>query len=111
MNDPRDTEIQSVGDNVFAAIDVPDAEGMKLKAGIVVELRRLIEAHGLTQVAAAKRIGIGQADLSKILRGSFRGLTIDRLMRMLTAFDQDVEIVSRPRSTGKGHVTFRAEAV
>lgn len=38
-----------------------------------------------------------QPDLSNILRGHFRGYSVARLMRMLTAFNQDVEIVVKPR--------------
>ena len=52
--------------------------------------------------AAAKRIGIGQPDLSNVLRGRFHGYSVERLMRMLTAFDQDIDIVlTPPHKTGK----------
>ena len=98
--------------NIFADLGLPDAEEMLLKSTIVIELRRLIEQRKLTQTAAAKRIGINQADLSKILRGRFRGYSEARLMRMLTAFDQDVEITTRPhRKAGKaGRVIFTPRA-
>ena len=59
--------------NIFADLGLPDAEDMLLKSTIVIELRRLIAQRKLTQTAAAKLIGIGQADLSRILRGRFRG--------------------------------------
>ena len=102
-------EVHESSGNIFADLGLPDAEDMLLKSNIVIELRRLIEARKLSQTAAAKLIGIGQGDLSKILKGTFRGLSVERLMRMLTAFDQDVEIVSRPRATNepRGHITFR----
>ena len=95
--------------NVFADIGVPDAEEMLLKSTIVIELRRLIEGRNLSQTAAAKLIGIGQANLSKLLRGQFRGYSVDRLMRMLTAFDQDVEIIMRPhpKAGEAGRISFR----
>ncbi len=76
-------------------------------------MRRLIEARKLTQTAAAKRIGIGQPDLSNVLRGRYHGYSVERLMRMLTAFDQDVEITVRPRRSKKGEsgrITFNAKA-
>jgi predicted XRE-type DNA-binding protein len=99
--------------NIFADLGLPDAEDLLLKSQIVVELHRLIKARKLTQTAAAKRIGIGQPDLSNVLRGRFRGYSAERLMRMLTAFDQDVEITVRPRRrrTGEGgRITFAAAA-
>jgi predicted XRE-type DNA-binding protein len=95
--------------NIFADLGLPDAEELLLKSQIVVTLRRLITARKLTQTEAAKRIGIGQPDLSNVMRGRFRGYSTERLMRMLTAFDQDVEITVRPRrgkSKESGRITF-----
>jgi len=108
----RRTHVEVGSGNIFADLGLPDAEEMLLKSTIVIELRRLIEQRKLTQTAAAKRIGINQADLSKILRGRFRGYSEARLMRMLTAFDQDVEITTRPhRKAGKaGRVIFTPRA-
>lgn len=99
--------------NIFADLGLPDAEELLLKSQIVVQLHRLIKARKLTQTAAAKRIGIGQPDLSNVLRGRFHGYSVDRLMRMLTAFDRDVEITVRPRRSKKGQwgkITFNARA-
>jgi predicted XRE-type DNA-binding protein len=99
--------------NIFADLGLPDAEEMLLKSQIVVQLHWLIKAHKLTQTEAAKRIGIGQPDLSNVLRGRFRGYSAERLMRMLTAFDRDVEITVRPRRNKKGRagrITFNARA-
>jgi len=98
--------------NVFADLGLPDAEEMLLKSTIVVELRRLMKQRKLTQTAAAKLIGISQGDLSKILRGQFRGYSEARLMRMLTAFGQDVEIITRPhRKSGEaGRIIFSPRA-
>lgn len=97
--------------NVFADLGLPDAEDVLLKSTIVIELRRLISARKLTQTAAAKLIGISQADLSRVLRGQFRGYSEAKLMRMLTAFGQDVEITTRPRRAGEtGRIVFSPHA-
>jgi len=109
----RRMKVEIGSGNIFADLGLPDAEDMLLKSQIVMALRRLIEARNLTQTAAAKRIGIGQPDLSNVLRGRFRGYSAERLMRMLTAFDQDIEITVRPRrrkSKHGGRITFNAEA-
>jgi predicted XRE-type DNA-binding protein len=94
--------------NIFADIGLPNPEEHLLKAQLVVQLGLLIKARKLTQTAAAKRLGVKQPDLSNILRGRFRGYSVERLMRMLTALDQDIDIVVRPRkSTGKpGRITL-----
>jgi predicted XRE-type DNA-binding protein len=88
--------------NIFADIGLPNPEEHLLKAQLVVQLGLLIKAHKLTQTAAAKRLGVKQPDLSNILRGRFRGYSVERLMRMLTVFEQDIDIVVRPhKKTGK----------
>lgn len=98
-----DNEIHVSSGNVFADLGLPDAEELMLKSQLTAELRRLIEGRELTQIGAAKVLGIGQADLSKLLRGSLRGYSVERLMGFLTAFDQDVEITVRPHpKAGEG---------
>lgn len=74
--------------NVFADLGLPDADEHLLRAEIVVQLRRLIEARKLTQSKAAQLIGIAQPDLSNVLRGRFRGYSTEQLTRLLTAFDR-----------------------
>ncbi len=75
---------------------------MLLKAQIVMQIARLLSGRGLNQTKAARLLGVAQSDLSKILHGNFRGYSVERLMRMLTAFNQDVEIVIRPMKRAKG---------
>ena len=77
--------------NVFADLGLPNPEGRLLKSSIVTELQRLIKARGLTQVKAAKLIGISQPDLSHLLRGDYDDYSAERLMKMLTVFEQDIE--------------------
>lgn len=99
--------------NIFADLGLPNPEEHQLKAALVVQLHRLIKARKLTQVAAAKLIGVKQPDLSNILRGHYQGFSLERLMRMLTAFDQDIEITVRPRrgkSKQRGRIIFNAAA-
>jgi predicted XRE-type DNA-binding protein len=89
--------------NIFADLGLPNAEEHQLKAALVVQLKRLTKERKLTQTAAAKLLGIRQPDLSNIFCGHYRGYSMERLMRMLTAFDQDVEISVKPhKKTGKG---------
>jgi len=98
--------------NIFADLELPDAEALLLKSGIVIELHRLIEERGLTQVKAAKLLGISQPDLSRLLRGDFEAYSAERLMKMLTVFEQDIEIVMKPRRNAgeRGRITFKSAA-
>lgn len=101
---------QSAG-NVFADLKLPDANAHMLKAQIVAELYRLVQAHKLTQARAGDLMGISQPEVSRLFKGHFREYSIDRLITFLTAFNQDVVISVQPRASsslkGTGHVTFK----
>ena len=94
--------------NIFADLGLPNAEEHQLKAVLVVQLKHLIAERGLSQVAAAKLLEMKQPDLSKLLRGQLKLVSVEKLLRMLTAFDQDVEITVKPhRKRGEtGRITF-----
>jgi predicted XRE-type DNA-binding protein len=94
--------------NIFADLGLPNAEEHQLKAALVVQLKRLMAEREITQTEAAKMVDMKQPDLSKVLRGHFKLVSVEKLMRMLTAFDQDVEITIKPhRKRGEaGRITF-----
>jgi predicted XRE-type DNA-binding protein len=86
--------------NVFADLGLPDAEEHLVKAGLVLKLGKAIRAHGMTQAEAAGALGIDQPKVSALLRGQFRGYSVERLMRFLVALGHDVEIVVRAKRRG-----------
>src|SRR5882762_9013866 len=108
----RKIEAHKGSGNVFADLGLPNPEVRLLKANIVNELHRLIKQRGLTQVKAAKLVGIHQPDLSLLLRGDFDDYSTGRLMKMLTAFEQDIEIVVKPHGKAgeRGRITFKPVA-
>jgi predicted XRE-type DNA-binding protein len=69
--------------NVFTDLDFADAEKLKIKAGLVIEIRKAMQSHGLTQQAAAKRMGITQPKVSDMMRGDFTNLSERKLMDCL----------------------------
>lgn len=89
-------QITKSSGNVFADLGMANAEEHMLKAGLVSKLAEVIRTLELSQTAAAKLTGISQPDLSKVLRGRFRDMSADRLIRALIRLGSDVEIdVSR----------------
>lgn len=100
---------QSSG-NVFADLGMANAEEHLLKAGLVSKLAELIQMLDLTQTAAAKQVGISQPDLSRVLRGRFRDMSVDRLIRALLRLGSDVEIDVRRDGERVGEV-IHLEAV
>jgi predicted XRE-type DNA-binding protein len=88
--------------NVFADADRPDAELHLLKAEIVNRIDDVLRERRLTQPAATRLMGISQPDVSKMLRGLFRGFSLERLLLFLAALGQDVTIDVRRRGRGRG---------
>ena len=85
-------KVERSSGNVFADLGFADAEELKLKAGLVMKLADVMRARGLNQTAAAKLTGISQPDLSKVLRGRFRDMSADRLIRALVRLGSEVDI-------------------
>jgi predicted XRE-type DNA-binding protein len=100
------TEVQRGSDNVFADLGLPDAEKLRIKTGLVVEIRKAMRALGLTQQEAAKRMGIPQPKVSGMMRGDFTNLSERKLMDCLNRLGYDIEIKVRPASEPIGHLTL-----
>jgi predicted XRE-type DNA-binding protein len=109
----RKVGIEEGSGNVFADLGLPEADDLLLKSQIVIELHGLMRERRLTQTETAKLMGIAQPDLSNLLRGELRGYSVERLIRMLTAFGRDVEIVVKPPAAKAktGRVLFKSDEV
>ena len=101
------SKIESGSTNVYADLGMADAEEMLIKAQLATKIGDIIKRRKLTQVQAAKLLGITQPKLSGLLRGQFRGVSETKMLECLTRLGRDVEIVikSAPRSRTEGHVT------
>jgi len=94
--------------NVWLQLGFPDAEEHYLKAELVLRLDKAIKSLGLTQRIAARRIETTQPELSKILGGKFTEVSLERLMRFLTALGCHIEIKIGAGQTNKaGDVTIK----
>jgi predicted XRE-type DNA-binding protein len=78
--------------NIFADLGLSNADEHMLKARVVIFIGKRIEQLGLTQQAAAKRMGIKQPDVSNLLRGRFDGVSLERLLGFVRSLGSDVEI-------------------
>ena len=90
-----DTTIVRGSKNIFADLGYADADTHLLKARLVSRLQDVIAERGLTQTEVAKKIGVSQPDVSRLLNGHFRDVSVERLMRLLTKLGCEVEIVIR----------------
>jgi len=97
MMAPKRTEMDETWEagstNVFADLDMPDADEKLAKAELTLKINQIIKDKGLTQKEAAKLLGVDQSKISLLHRGRLLDFSIERLVRYLTLLDQDVEIV------------------
>lgn len=92
-------------DNVYADLGLPDADTLKVKAGLAIEITRAIRRLGLTQQVAARRMGITQPKVSDLVRGQFSNLSERKLMDCLNRLGYDIEIKVTPAADDIGHLT------
>ena len=101
-------EAQRSSGNVYADLGLPDAEKLKIKTGLVIEIRKAMRSLGLTQQEAARRMGITQPKVSDMMRGDFSNLSERKLMDCLTRLGYDIEIKVRPATAAMGHLILAA---
>src|SRR5687767_1909555 len=96
--------------NVFADRGFPDAAERQAKLRLAYALNRLLEQRKLSQAEAAKVLGVTQPKISTLRNYKLAGFSVERLMNLLTAIDQDVEIVIRqkPRSRKEARISVVA---
>lgn len=98
-------DIEESSANVYADLEMPEAEAMFVKARLASKIGDIIRHRHLTQQQAAEILGIPQPKLSGLLRGQFRGISEAKMIECLNRLGRDVEIVVRkaPRSQPQGH--------
>jgi predicted XRE-type DNA-binding protein len=83
-------------DNVLGDLGFLDAEELAAKAILAKKLNDVIGSRHLTQSYAAELLRMAQPKLLAIRNYKLRGISLDRLMRALTALGQHVEILVCP---------------
>ena len=78
--------------NVFADLDLPNAEELHLKAKLGYEVFRIIQARKLTQAEAAEILGVKQPEISRLKNGKFNHYSVERLLTFLNLLNHDIKI-------------------
>ncbi len=93
----KKNKVMTSSGNVFADLGIPNAEEYLAKAKIALRVCSIIHDRKLTQVQAAKLLGVDQPKVSALMRGRLDGFSAERLFRFLNALGRDVEIIIRPK--------------
>ena len=83
--------------NVFADLEVADAEEMLAKAELAQQIGAILQRRRLTQVQAATILGVDQPKVSALLCGRLSRFSIEKLLRFLLLLGTDVAITIKPR--------------
>jgi predicted XRE-type DNA-binding protein len=96
--------------NVFADLGFTQPEEELTKAKLASLIRQVIRQKALTQVSAGALMGIDQPKVSALLNGRLTNFSSERLMRLLTALGQDVEITVKPKPPGRTRARIQVVA-
>jgi predicted XRE-type DNA-binding protein len=90
-----DIKITPSSGNVFADLGIGDdeAEHLRLRSTLMIEVRKLIEERKLTQAEAAKFFGVTQPRISNLVRGRIDLFSIDTLVGMLARAGIHVDVI------------------
>lgn len=96
-----DVEFKESSAKVFADLGFPNPEQEMVRARLALQIYRIIKMRKLTQVQAAKVLGIQQPSVSRLMNGRSGEYSVERLMDFLTDLGHDVQI--SVKSTRKAH--------
>jgi predicted XRE-type DNA-binding protein len=93
--------------NVFADLGYADAAERKIKTRLALAFNELLKARKLKQREIATLLGVPQPKVSALKNYRLDQFSVERLMEFLTALNQDVEIMIRPRANASeaGHIS------
>ncbi len=89
-------DIEEGSTNVYADLGRADAGEMLVKAQLATQIASVIKHRGLTQMEAARMMGLTQPKLSLLLRGQFRGVSDSKMLDCLVRLGRRVQIVVGP---------------
>ena len=90
--------------NVFRDLGFSGAEAeyLKVRAELMVNLQKVITARGLKQAEAAELLGVTQPRVSDLMRGRLDLFSIDTLIDMLARLGVRTRLVLQPRRRRAG---------
>jgi predicted XRE-type DNA-binding protein len=101
-------EVEISSGNVFADLGLRDAEKLKIKSGLVIQIIKAVRRLGLSQEEAGRRMGLPQPKVSALFRGDFANVSEHKLMNCLNRLGYDIEIKIKPAAKRVGQVKLAA---
>jgi len=95
-------------ESVWDAIeDTPEeAENMKLRSALMMQIKDRIKSANLSQAQAAKLLGVTQPRVSDLMRGKINLFGLDALINMVVAMGLHIQVQVCERQRDKFPVRF-----
>ena len=108
-----DLKITKGSSNVFEDLgfDVQESQNLLLRSQTMIALVHWFEESGMTQVAAAKTLGITQPRFNQLLKGKIEIFSLDALVNMATSAGMRVGLSIRPVTSVKVRTTSKPKDV
>lgn len=97
MSDDSETTIRRGSPNLFSDLGYSDPDTHLLKAQLVNRVIGIVRDRKLTQTAVAQLTCLSQPDVSRLLKGQFREISVERIMKVLTRLGCAIDIVVRSK--------------
>lgn len=97
--------------NFFEDIGATEPVERLAKAQLSRVISMVVKERGLTQKAAAAKLGIAASDMSDLMRGKIRRFSQERLERFLNLLDMHVQIRVGPRPAWERSASVTVEHV
>ena len=110
MSTKQDISVTHGTTNVFDDLGYADAGERQTKTRLALAVNNLLKGRKLKQSEIAELLHITQPKVSALKNYRLDQFSVERLLAFLTALDQDVEIMIRPRraTSGTGHIFVSA---
>jgi len=103
----EDIKVEKSSGNVFADIGLDAPEERLAKSDLALKIAQIINKRKLSQERAATLLGITQPKVSAILNGRLKGFSLEKLLLLMVALDQDIEIVVKRKPKAREHGRLR----
>lgn len=100
MTAKKDLDYEIGSDNVFADLELEDADELLTRARLGHSVRMLLKKSKLRQQEIAKLLGIDQAEVSKLMNGKYHLFAEGRLFGFLNKLDRKVTVKISKRRAG-----------
>jgi predicted XRE-type DNA-binding protein len=99
-NESSNKSVIKGSSNVFEDLgfDQAEAANLKIRADLMLDLRRHIQKSGWTQAQAAEFFGETQPRISNLLKGEINRFSVDKLIVMLARAGITVQVETKQRA-------------